>query len=75
MTDKPNVPYRSMPLGYQGIWLLLMAILISVQTVNHYGWPLSDGIIGEAIAEIVLGAYLWGWIFWKFWLHKQFPKK
>jgi hypothetical protein len=67
--------YRPMPLGYQAVWLLLMAVIVGSQTIGHYGWPLSSGLVAETVVTIILGAYFWGWIFWKFWLYKKFPGK
>jgi hypothetical protein len=66
-----------MPLGYQAIWLLLMSILVVSREITHYGWPLpsSAQYISEQVLVVLIGAYFWGWIFWKFWLYKKFPKK
>ena len=65
-----------MPLGYLAVWLLLMSVLIIGKEVGRHGWPLpsSGEYIGEQVAVILLGAYFWGWILWKFWLYKKFPK-
>jgi hypothetical protein len=75
MSDDPKVPYRAMPLNYQAIWLALMTIVVGYQTIRQHGWSLSPGQISEAVVTIVLGAYFWGWILWKFWLYKRFPNK
>jgi len=76
MMNKPDVPYRSMPLGYVAVWLLLMCALTIGKEVNRHGWPLpsSGEYISEQVAVILLSAYFWGWIFWKSWLYKKFPK-
>jgi hypothetical protein len=75
--DKPIAPYRSMPLGYQATWLLIMAIVIIGAELRRFGWPLrsSPEYVSENLLAIVIGAYFWGWVFWKFWLYRRFPKK
>lgn len=73
--NSAQVVYRPMPISYQAIWLILMTIVIGYQTIGHYRSSLSSVQIVEAGLAIVFGAYFWGWIFWKFWLYKKFPKK
>jgi hypothetical protein len=63
-----------MPLGYQATWLFMMTILFGVQTVNHYGWTMSPELLTETVATIIGSAYLWGWLLWKLWLYRKFPK-
>ena len=64
MANKPDVPYMSMPLGYQAVWILIMTILVVGKEVAQYGWqlPTSAGYISENIMVILLGAYFWGWV-------------
>lgn len=65
-----------MTILYVSTWLALCGLIAVYQHVNSYGpaaW--SDGMILEMINEALIGAALWGWVFWRFvGLHKRFGK-
>lgn len=71
MQPEPLVPYRRMPLGYLAVWIGLMALVMLYQ----YGIPQSVGAWAQYAAATLIGAALWGWICWRFWLYKKFPPR
>jgi hypothetical protein len=72
---KGEIPYRRMPVRYMAAWFVLNLLLIGYQHFSYYGSAaLSVGMIVEVIAAALVGAALWGWIFWRFvGLYRVFP--
>ena len=74
--DQPPVPYRSMPMGYLAVWIGLNLVIFGLRHVQDYGWPPVATLeqIVQIVGSSILSGWLWGWVFWRFWLYKRFPE-
>jgi hypothetical protein len=82
MSEKPQSYYRPMPRAYIMRWIEASTLVYTVRLAVIAGveWPgLPEFLwmsVMSAIGGVVggyFGAYLWGWIFWRVGLYKQFP--
>jgi len=65
-----------MPFGYMLGAIALNTLLYGWQQLSRYGWPgvtSTEVVIGILIGGIA-GGLLWGWLLWRFWLHKKLPR-
>jgi hypothetical protein len=74
MADKQFFPYRSMPLRYSLIWMVVFGGAGAYQVIRSDGWPPAS--IPELVSTAVVGAmvgYFIAWISWRAGAHKKHP--